>query len=164
VCLGRGEDEHDVFGRFLERLKERVERRGRQHVNLIDDVDLLASSRGGKGDPRKHVSGLVDLRVRSRVHLDDVQRRSLGDRNARIALAAGFGCRSLDAVQCLREKAGHRGLARSPRPREQVRVSNPILGDGVRERLRYVLLAEDLGECLWSVLAIKGEVSHVASS
>jgi hypothetical protein len=38
--IGRGEDELHVRRRLLERLQQRVERRRREHVHLVDDVDL----------------------------------------------------------------------------------------------------------------------------
>jgi hypothetical protein len=40
--LGRGEDEFGVRRRLLQRLQQRVERAGRQHVNLVDHIDLVA--------------------------------------------------------------------------------------------------------------------------
>ena len=39
--LGRGEDELHVLGRLLERLEQRVEGRRGEHVDFVDDVDLV---------------------------------------------------------------------------------------------------------------------------
>ena len=43
--IGGGEHEHDVIGRFLEGLQQRVRRRRRQHVHLVEDVHLGAPGR-----------------------------------------------------------------------------------------------------------------------
>ena len=43
--IGRAEHEHDVRRRLLERLQERVRGVGRERVRLVQDVDLVASSR-----------------------------------------------------------------------------------------------------------------------
>jgi hypothetical protein len=43
VRLGRGEDEDRVRRRLLERLEERVPGRRREHVRLVEDVDLVAA-------------------------------------------------------------------------------------------------------------------------
>ena len=43
--LGGREDELHVRRRLLERLQQRVERRGAQHVHLVDDVDLEPRAR-----------------------------------------------------------------------------------------------------------------------
>ena len=51
--LGGGEDELHVRRRLLQRLQQRVERRGAQHVHLVDDVDLVARARRPVGDRRR---------------------------------------------------------------------------------------------------------------
>ena len=38
-------DEHGARRRLFERLEQRVERRGGEHVHLVDDVDLVATAR-----------------------------------------------------------------------------------------------------------------------
>ena len=50
VRIGRGEHEHDVTGGLLERLQQRVRRRRRQHVDLVEDVHLRAPGRA-RGPP-----------------------------------------------------------------------------------------------------------------
>ena len=40
--VGGGQHEHDVVGRLLERLQQRVRRRRREHVDLVEDVHLRA--------------------------------------------------------------------------------------------------------------------------
>jgi hypothetical protein len=40
--LGGGEEELHMGGRFLQRLQKRVEGACRQHVDLVDDEDLVA--------------------------------------------------------------------------------------------------------------------------
>src|SRR3712207_9349639 len=44
--LGRREDELDVVRRLLDQLEQRVEARGRDHVRLVDHVDLVPARRG----------------------------------------------------------------------------------------------------------------------
>ena len=46
--LGGGKDEYNVFGWFLEGLEKRVERACRQHVDLVDDIDLVATGSWGE--------------------------------------------------------------------------------------------------------------------
>ena len=71
--VSRGQNEHDVGGRFLQRFEEGVERAGTEFVNLVDDIDF------GSGRNRSEVNLLddkiadfVDLSVRGRVDLEDV--------------------------------------------------------------------------------------------
>jgi len=65
-----------VRWRFLQRLEQRVERRLREHVSLVDDVNLERPQRRGKVHLLAQVADLVDAPVRSRVDLDEVERRA----------------------------------------------------------------------------------------
>ena len=74
VGLGRGEHEHGVRRRLLERLQERVPGRRREHVRLVEDVDLAAPADGRVGDALAQLADVVDRVVRRGVHLDHVER------------------------------------------------------------------------------------------
>ena len=82
VGLGRGEHEDRVRRRLLERLEERVPRRGGEHVRLVEDVDLVAAGDRRVGDLLAQVADVVDRVVRRGVHLDHVERRG-GRRSTR---------------------------------------------------------------------------------
>ena len=99
VRLRRRKDENDMRGRLFERLQQRVERLCRQHVHLVDDVDLVASFGGRELHLLAQVPHLVDAAVRRRIDLEDVERRAVGDLRAALAYAAGIGRRPLLAVQ-----------------------------------------------------------------
>ena len=81
--LGRREDEFHVLGRLLQRLEQRVERRGREHVHLVDDVDLVLPVRRGVADVVAQFAHLLDAVVAGAVDFQHVQAAALGD------LAAG---------------------------------------------------------------------------
>ena len=87
--LGRREHEDRVRRRLLERLEERVPRLGREHVRLVEDVDLVAPGHRRVDDALAQVADVVDGVVGRRVHLDDVERGRARDRHARVAHAAG---------------------------------------------------------------------------
>jgi hypothetical protein len=61
-------------GRFLDELEQRVERRGRGHVDLVEDVDLAAGARRGEQRPVPQLAGVVDAAVGRHVELDHVDR------------------------------------------------------------------------------------------
>ena len=85
VRLGRAEHEHDVVGRLLERLQQRVRGVGGERVRLVEDVDLAAAERGLDGDALADLADVVDAAVGGRVELDHVQRGRVMDRAARLA-------------------------------------------------------------------------------
>ena len=53
--FGGGEDELGVRRRLFQRLEQRVERRAREHVHFVEDVDLVARRH------RRVADGVVDL-------------------------------------------------------------------------------------------------------
>jgi hypothetical protein len=71
--LGGGEDELHVRRRLLEGLEQRVERRRREHVHLVDDVDLELALGRRVADGVAQVAHLLDAVVRGAVDLDHVE-------------------------------------------------------------------------------------------
>ena len=98
--LGGGEDEDRVRRRLLERLEERVPGLRGQHVRLVEDVDLRAPGHRRELHGLAQLADVVDGVVRRRVHLDDVQRRRAGDRDARLAVPAGLDRRPAARSSC----------------------------------------------------------------
>src|SRR5690606_35565459 len=58
--------------RLFERLQQGVEGRPGQHVNLVDDVDLVARDERTVAGVLDDLANVFDARVGSRVHFDDV--------------------------------------------------------------------------------------------
>ena len=148
-------------GRFLERLEQRVEARIREHVDLVHDVELVPAA----GRRVLHVvddqfADLVHLGVRGGVEFQHVQAAPLGDLLALRAHAARLGRRPVLAIERLGQDARGRGLAGAARPDEEVGVREPLLLDGVFERLRNMRLADDLVEILRAIFAGENLVAH----
>ena len=114
--LGRGEDELDVRRRLFQRLEQRVERRRREHVDFVDDVDLVARSAGPKLHVLAQLADLVDAVVAGAVDFQDVDVFAGGDGLADVALVARRRRRPLHAVERLGQDAGGAGLADAARP------------------------------------------------
>ena len=159
VRIGRRQHEHDVTGWLLQRLQQRVRRRRRQHVDLVEDVHLRAPGRA-----QRHLADEVAHRlhavVRRGVELLEVVGRAGLDGQAALAGAVRFAVLEVLAVQGLGEDARGGGLARPPRTAEQVGVSHPPLPHGVAQRPDDVVLAPHLAEPAWSVAAVEGLVRH----
>ena len=153
--VGGGQHEHDVGGRFLERLEQGVLGALAEHVDLVED-DHLAVARGAERHPFEQVAHVVDLALRRGVLLEQpVDDPPVGDGDAVLALAARLAVDRRRAVEDLGEDAGGRRLAGAPRPAEQVGVADPAVAHGVAQRPGDVILAEHLVEPLRSVAAVE---------
>ena len=155
--LGLGRREHEDRPRrgLLQGLQESVPRLLGEHVSLVKDVHLVAPGHRCVGDLLPEIADVVDRVVGGGVHLDHVKRRSVGDRDARVAVAARRDGRPVDAVQTRGEDLRHARLARPPRADEQVRVVDLLLRDGVRQRADNVLLPDDVSERPGTVAAVE---------
>ena len=111
--LGRGEDEAEVLRRLLDQLEQGVEALRRDHVGLVDDVDLVAAPDRREERLLPQVARVVDAAVGGRVDLDHVDRPgpAPGQVAAAVALAARVGDRRLHAVEGAGQDPGGRGLA-----------------------------------------------------
>src|SRR3546814_12584626 len=114
--LSRGEEELDVGGWRLQRFQERVERVLGQHVDFVDNVDLVPRRDGGMAYGLDNFAHIVHARMGGGVHLYDVDMPPFGYGLAGLAHAAGVdGGRSesvrANADQRLGNKARSGGLA-----------------------------------------------------
>ena len=137
--IGRGEHEHDVVGRLLERLQQRVRRRLREHVHLVDDVDLPASRRRERR-PGDEVPHRIDPVVGRRVELVHVEGGASGDVHARLADPARLAVDRVRAVQRLGEDPRRRGLPGPSRPGEEVGVRHPVVPHRVAQGVDDMVL------------------------
>lgn len=117
--------------RLLERLEQRVERRRREHVDLVDDIDLVLAAHRGKVDGvDDFLAHIVHARAGGGIELVDIGVVTLGNELALLASTVGhaaactLGARRLGiaAQQRLGQNARHGGLARAARSAEQVGV------------------------------------------
>ena len=157
--LGRGEDELHVGRRLLHHLQQGVEALRRDHVRLVDDVDLVAAVHGGEERPLAQVARLVDATVRGGVDLDHVDAARPAARQVAAALAGAARRRrgALLTVQAAGENARAGGLAAATRAAEQVGVVDAVVREGPLQRHGHVLLPDHLVEGVGAVAAVQGQ-------
>ena len=148
-----GEEKLYVGGRLFERLEQRIERRRREHVDFVDDVDLELR-RGGRV-----LAGLAQLAhlfhavVAGAVDLEHVERPAFRDLLAPGIVVGEVNARSGRGVQTLGEDAGEGGLARAARAGEQIGVGDAARLDRVGQRACDVVLTHDVLETLRAIFA-----------
>ena len=159
--LGRRHHEHDMRGRLLDRLEQRVEGGARQLVHLVNDEHLISIANGGERQVvDDDFANRVDTRVARRIDLEDVDVAPLRNLDARVANAAGIGGRSLDAAQRARQDARRRRLAGSALARKHERLRDAAAGDRIAQRTRHRLLPDDVIEALGTPLSGENLIGH----
>ena len=162
--VGGAQHKDHVRRRLLERLEQRVKRRRREHVDLVDDIDLvLATHRGKVNGVDDLLAHVVHAGTACGIELVDIRVVALGDELAFLTGAVGhaaactLGARRLGiaAQQRLGQNARHGGLARAARSAEQVGVGQASLGDGVLERRDDMLLAHHGVEGERAILSVQ---------
>ena len=159
--IGGGQHEHHPRRWLLEGLEQGIEGRGREHVALVDHIDLPARLHRGKAGAFNQFADVVDAGVRSRVDFDDIEGIAGGDGGAEFAAAARFrrGTFASDAVERARQDPGAGGFAGAPRPAEQIGRRDAVLEQCIGQGGRNCFLAHQLVKPLGPVLVVQRLVS-----
>ena len=158
--LGRGEDELHMRRRLLERLQQRVERPGGEHVNLVDEVDFVRPAGWRVGRALAEVADVFHAVVAGTVDLDDIQAAPLGDLKAGVAFSTRLGGGALLTIQRLRKDAGGRGFPDAARANEKIGLREALRVNGILQGAGDVVLPDNLGEGLRTVFSGEHTVTH----
>ena len=162
--VGGAQHKDHVRRRLFKRLEQRVKRRRREHVDLVDDIDLVLAAHRGKVDGvDDFLAHVVYAGTACGIELVDIGVVALGDELAFLTGAVGhaaartLGARRLGIAteQRLGKNTRHGGLARAARSAEQVRMGQAPLGDGVLERRDDMLLAHHGVEGERAILSVQ---------
>ena len=157
--FGGGEDEFGVRRRLLQRLQEGVEGRGRQHVDFVDDVDLVARAGRRVAHAVIDLPDVVDAGVGGGVHLQHVHVPAFHDRLAMHAGAGHVDGRRLHravrrlVVQGARQNPRGGGLADAADAGEDPGLRNPPGLERVRQRPHHGVLADQMLETVGAIFA-----------
>ena len=173
--VGGRQDEDHPRGRLLQGLQQGVKGCGREHVTLVDDVDLPAGLNRGESRAFNQLADVVDPGVGGGVDLDDIEGIAVGNGGAELTAAAGLWGRVIraEAVEGARQDAGAGGFPRSSGTTKEVGRRNATGAQGIAQGrgdrllphklikpLRAVLVVERLvgGRHRWRLLALDASV------
>ena len=158
VRLGRRENESHMRRWFLDEFEQRVEARIRNHVGFVDDENLVPRCHRREHRTLTQLASVLDLAVRGRIELDDIDGAGTVGREVEAALAhtAGIGSGALLAVERTGDDAGSRRLATTARTGEEVGVVHAVVLQSPAQWTGHVVLPHDLGQCGRAVGAIQG--------
>ena len=160
VHFGGREDENHVRRRFLEGLQERVECALGEHVDFVDNENLVLADDRRVLDAVNHVADVVDAGIGGRVDFVDIHRVSSRDIEATLAFSAGVQRVAAGAVECAGEDSGTGGLAYATGPGKQECVVESAPFDCVLEGLCDMFLPDHVVKGLRAPLAGHCYVCH----
>ena len=165
VFFGSGQYKDSVGGRFFECFEKSIESSLRQHVHLVDDVDLVLARLWRVTHLVDQVSDVFDRVVRCRVEFVDVEGGVVLKTHARLAPPARLRvCAKILTVNGFGQNTGARCFAHAARPTKQKGLRQVVGSDGVFERNRYVRLPNHRIEGDGAILAGRNdEIFHGAS-
>ena len=156
--LGGGEDEFRVRRRLLQRLQEGVERLLGQHVDLVDDVDLVSRRDRRIADAIDDLANVVDAGMRRRIHLEHVHMPRFHDGFAMDAQVRHVDRRRAGAVGLLvietpGQNARRRGFADASNACEHPGLRDAAGLERIRQGADHRLLADQILERAGAVFA-----------
>ena len=139
--------------RLLQRFQQRVERRLRQHVDFVNQINLVAAARRRIHRVVDQLAHVVDAGIAGGIDFEQIDEAARIDLDAGTALTAWLRSRALLAVQRLGKNARDRGLADPARAGKQQRVMQPSAVQRMGERAHDVLLPDQFGKAAWTPFA-----------
>ena len=163
--LGGGEDELHMLRRLLERLQQAVEGLVREHVDFVDDVDLVARRNRAVAHLLDDLADVVDAGMGGGVHLDHVDMAAFHDGFAMLARHGEIDLRPVDRVGLVVERAGKnaRGgrLADPAHAGQHPGLGDTAGGERVGQRAHHRLLPDQVGEIARAVFARENAIGRL---
>ena len=148
LWVSRTKDEFDVPRGFLERLKQRIERLRRQHVDFVDDVDLIGCSARTHQCVLPQGPDLVDPAIAGTVDLDHIHVFPGIDRKGDFRGRVKSSVPLRRSVESFGENACGTSFANSSRPSKQVSMADSMSLNSPEQRLRGSILPNEIFERL----------------
>src|SRR5262249_49394375 len=119
-----------------------------EHVDFVNDVDLVARPAGPILHIAPNLAHLIDAAIAGPVDLEHVYILAGCDTQAAVAGIARRRGRSVDAIERLCEDARRGSFADAARAGEQIGVRDAITFQGIDERLSDRFLTDEIAELL----------------
>ena len=166
--LGGGEHELHVRRRLFQRLQQRVERRAREHVHFVEDIDLVARRHRRIAHRLVDLAHVVDAVMRGGVHLDHVDVPAVHDRLALHAEHRHVDRRAFDravgqfVIQRARQNARGGRLPDAAHAGQDPGLRDAAGLERVRDRAHHRFLSDQVGEGRGAIFARQHAIRRAA--
>ena len=145
---------------FFQGLEQRIEGMRRQHVHLIDEVDLVAAPGRRVLHVVEQLAGIFHLGTAGRIHFDQVHEAAFADFHTGGADPTGTGTDTLFAIQATGQDARDGGLAHPAGAGEQIGMVQAILIQRMHQGPGDVLLPHQLIKGAGTIFTGKNLITH----
>jgi len=145
-----------VWWWLFKRLQKCVEGALREHVHFVNQINLVAATRGSVLD----IVEQVHFGSRSRIDLNQIDKPAFVNLQTGAAFATWLRGNTFFAIECFRENAGNRRFSYAPGTCKQVRVMQPAGLQCVDQGLQNMLLTDRVGKVFWPPFACQNEIAH----
>ena len=146
--------------RLFERLQQRIEAVVRQHVHLVDEIHLEASTTGCVLHILEQFAGIFYLGAGRGVDFDQVDETTFADLAAGAALATRGRSNAGFAIKAAGEDTCDGGLADSTGTGEQVGVVQALVVECIDQRLQHMALPHQFAESARTPFACQNLITH----
>eukprot|EP01107_Rhizomastix_libera_P001546 TRINITY_DN12539_c0_g1_i1.p2 TRINITY_DN12539_c0_g1~~TRINITY_DN12539_c0_g1_i1.p2 ORF type:complete len:230 (+),score=-27.61 TRINITY_DN12539_c0_g1_i1:522-1211(+) len=158
--IGGRQDEFDVLGWLFQGLQHGVEGRIGQHVHFVDHVDLEAAPGRRIHRILEQLAHLIDPGIGGRIDLEKIYKTTRIDFLAGRTLPARSRRDAGFTIEGFGQDAGQGGLADTTGAGEEIRVVEPLLGEGMGQRTDHMLLADQGGKASRAPFARQNLIAH----
>ena len=129
-------------------------------MHFVDEVDFELSPSWRIGGVVPKIADIFHAVIAGSVDLNDVQASPFGNFLTHIANAAGLRGRAFHAVERLGQNASGGCLSNTPRAHKKISLSKSAGINRILQGSCNVILADNFGKRLRSILAGKNSVTH----
>ena len=144
-----------IIGRFLHDFQQGIKGTGREHVHLIDDVDLMRTAFRQINRSFPQFPHVLYTIIRGSIDFDDIGKRAGICISADVTGAAGCTVLAVGAVHCLCQNAGTGCFAGSTGSCKQVRMCCFLLNQLIAQSGCDVGLRDDIVKCFGTPCSIQ---------
>jgi len=149
---------------FFECFQQGVESTGRQHVDFVNDVDLVVRFSRHEIDFVCDPTDIVDAVIGGRVHFDHIEQGAVENAAADLALVAGIAVLGVETVDGPGENLGQRGLTGAAGAAEQIGMGDLAADDRLAQGKNRVFLLYNFIKSTGAPFTIEGQIGHGRTS
>ena len=129
MCLCSRKYKNNILRRFFQCLQQRIERSRRQHMHLIDNIDLISAFRRTICYLFTDLTDIIHAVIRRRIDLDHIHRCACCDCLTHLAFSARTSVHRMFTVHRFGKYLGNRRLAGTSCSTEQICMADPACPD-----------------------------------